>query len=61
MMFLKRFKKIENPKKTFVIVHGLGEHSGRYKFLIDKLLNMDYEVITFDLPGHGLGEGKRDI
>jgi lysophospholipase len=58
-MFLKRFKKIENPKKTFVIVHGLGEHSGRYKFLIDKLLEIDYEVITFDLPGHGLSEGKR--
>jgi len=37
-MFLKRFKKIEDPKKTFVIVHGLGEHSGRYKFLIDKNL-----------------------
>lgn len=58
-MFLKRFKKVENPKKTFVIVHGLGEHSGRYKFLIDKLLDLDYQVITFDLPGHGLGKGKR--
>ncbi|GAB6188394.1 alpha/beta hydrolase [Marinitoga arctica] len=58
-MFLKRFKKIENPKKTFVIVHGLGEHSGRYDFLINKLIDKNYQVITFDLPGHGLSEGKR--
>ncbi|KAF2955982.1 alpha/beta hydrolase [Marinitoga sp. 38H-ov] len=58
-MFLKRFKKTENPKKTFVIVHGLGEHSGRYEFLIERLLDLNYEIITFDLPGHGLSEGKR--
>ncbi|SHE72920.1 Lysophospholipase, alpha-beta hydrolase superfamily [Marinitoga hydrogenitolerans DSM 16785] len=58
-MFLKRFKKTENPKKTFVIIHGLGEHSGRYRFLIDKLLNLNYQIITFDLPGHGFGKGKK--
>jgi alpha-beta hydrolase superfamily lysophospholipase len=58
-MFLKRFKKTENPKKSFVIVHGLGEHSGRYEFLINILLDLNYEIIIFDLPGHGLSEGKR--
>ncbi|KLO22724.1 hypothetical protein X275_04925 [Marinitoga sp. 1197] len=58
-MFLKRYKSTENSKKTFVIIHGLGEHSGRYKFLIDILLDIDYQVITFDLPGHGVSEGPK--
>ncbi|AEX84554.1 hypothetical protein XO10_00795 [Marinitoga sp. 1135] len=58
-MYLKRFIKDSKPKATFVIVHGLGEHSGRYKPFIEMLLERNFQVITFDLPGHGLSEGKR--
>ncbi|ANQ53361.1 lysophospholipase [Thermosipho affectus] len=48
------------PEKGWVVVvHGLGEHIGRYEKLIDGLVNKGYGVIGFDLPGHGKSSGKR--
>jgi len=48
------------PKKGWVlIVHGLGEHIGRYDKLIDMLVKEGFGVIGFDLPGHGKSSGKR--
>ena len=48
------------PKKGWVlIVHGLGEHIGRYDKLIDMLVKEGFCVIGFDLPGHGKSSGKR--
>jgi len=49
-------------KSAFVLVHGLGEHSGRFsthfaQFYTDN----NYAILTFDLPGHGRSEGKRGI
>ncbi|PLV60003.1 alpha/beta hydrolase [Thermotoga sp. KOL6] len=49
----------ENWKGTVVIVHGLGEHSGRYKRLVREFVSEGVQVITFDLPGHGKAPGKR--
>lgn len=47
-------------KKGFVIlVHGLGEHSKRYNWLLDLLRKENYGLIIFDLPGHGESPGKR--
>jgi len=49
-----------NPKKGWVvIVHGLGEHSGRYRKMVEDFVNMEYGVVTFDHPGHGRSDGKR--
>ncbi|MDN5343330.1 MAG: lysophospholipase [Oceanotoga sp.] len=44
---------------NFVIIHGLGEHSGRYAKLISLVNEKGYDVYTFDLPGHGNSKGKR--
>lgn len=41
------------------VVHGLGEHSGRYDELARWLSGAGYRVIAFDLRGHGLTAGKR--
>ena len=42
-----------------VLVHGLGEHSGRYGRLIRELNEVGFAVYTFDWPGHGKSPGKR--
>ncbi len=53
-------KNSENSKgKTVVIVHGLGEHIARYEKFMNLLTNKGYNVIGFDLPGHGKSSGIR--
>jgi acylglycerol lipase len=44
---------------TIVLVHGLGEHSGRYGELISHLIHRGHPVIATDLRGHGRSGGKR--
>ena len=46
-------------KETILLIHGLGEHSGRYEDWA-KLFNANgYNFLSFDLPGHGKSYGKR--
>ena len=42
-----------------VILHGGGEHSGRYAATAARLAREGYSVHAFDLPGHGRSPGKR--
>ncbi|WP_457741443.1 alpha/beta hydrolase [Thermococcus sp.] len=52
--------KFGTPEKGWVVlVHGLGEHSGRYGKLIEELDEAGFAVYTFDWPGHGKSPGKR--
>ena len=44
---------ISNPKGIVHICHGMAEHIGRYKWLINKLNNDGYHVISIDHRGHG--------
>ncbi len=46
-------------KGVLVIVHGLGEHSGRYCAIVDGLTAAGYAVFGFDNQGHGKSEGQR--
>ncbi len=46
-------------KNWCVIVHGLGEHCGRYEKISKKLLENNFGLIRFDLRGHGRSWGKR--
>jgi len=41
------------------IVHGLGEHSGRYEDVSSVLEKAGYAVMTFDMRGHGKSSGRR--
>jgi alpha-beta hydrolase superfamily lysophospholipase len=43
----------------FVIVHGLGEHQGRYLNVIEFLLAHDFALTTYDVRGHGTSDGPR--
>jgi len=47
-------------KSVIVLVHGMGEHKGRFEnSVIKHLINVGYAVVAFDLYGHGKSEGKR--
>ncbi len=50
---------VESPKGIVVIVHGLGEHCGRYAPLVAALNAAGYGVASIDLPGHGQSAGRR--
>ena len=60
-VFLREWKLSDkNPKKgSAVIIHGLGEHSGRYSEVAGFLNNLGFEVYCEDLPGFGNSSGKR--
>ncbi|MDZ4168371.1 MAG: alpha/beta hydrolase [Coriobacteriia bacterium] len=47
------------PKAAFVLIHGIGEHSGRYPNLVEPLARNGYAVWSFDQRGHGRSEGRR--
>jgi alpha-beta hydrolase superfamily lysophospholipase len=44
---------VENPRGIVQIVHGLGEHSGRYAELAGRLNASGYSVYAHDHRGHG--------
>ena len=48
------------PRKGIVVmVHGLGEHAGRYDRLAQRLVDWGYSAIGYDQVGHGESEGVR--
>ncbi len=47
------------PRALIAIVHGLGEHSGRYAALAGELVRARCTVVSLDLPGHGEAPGPR--
>lgn len=49
----------EAPRASVLIVHGLGEHSGRYEHVAAFLVDRGYAVAAFDLRGHGASGGPR--
>lgn len=49
---------INNCNGIVVFVHGYFEHFGLYRDYINFLIDNNYLVIGYDLPGHGLSTGK---
>jgi len=48
-----------DPKAVVCLVHGLGEHCGRYVHVAEALTKSGYALLAFDLRGHGRTSGKR--
>lgn len=51
--------KSQSVKGVLAIVHGLGEHSGRYCAIVKALTAAGYAVFAYDNQGHGRSEGQR--
>jgi alpha-beta hydrolase superfamily lysophospholipase len=49
----------KNMKAIICLIHGLGEHSGRYSDLGAVFMENDYALFAMDQRGHGRSEGKR--
>ncbi|MGD0352793.1 MAG: lysophospholipase [Dehalococcoidia bacterium] len=49
----------KKPKAVLLVAHGLAEHSGRYKNLVDYFVPKGYAVYALDHRGHGKSEGTR--
>lgn len=59
LSLLTRAWKVENPKAIIALIHGFGEHSGRYAHFADFFNKNGYSVYALDNRGHGKSEGKR--
>ena len=58
-IFAQAWEPDESPRAVICLVHGLGEHSGRYAQVAETLNQGGYAVIASDLRGHGRSGGKR--
>ena len=50
---------VVRPHGSVLIVHGLGEHSGRYAHVAAQLNGAGWNVVGYDQRGHGASEGAR--
>jgi len=53
-----KYQRVDNPRAAVLIVHGLGDHSGRYLDLIEFFERHQISTIRFDLRGNGRSDGK---
>lgn len=51
--------QVSRPVGTIGIVHGLGDHSGRYRHVAKFFSEHRFNVIAYDRRGHGKSGGKR--
>lgn len=51
--------EVAEPRGVIVMVHGAGEHHGRYQWLAKKWNNHGFDVVMGDLPGQGKTRGRR--
>lgn len=50
---------VDAPRGAVLLVHGIGEHSGRYLHVISALNRRGYDVYAYDQRGHGKSGGQR--
>ncbi len=57
--FVQSWLPAGQPYAVLIVVHGLGEHSGRYADFAAWFTDRGCAVHAFDLHGHGRSPGKR--
>lgn len=50
---------VENASHVVCVIHGIGEHMGRYQRITDYLNSDGIAVMGMDLRGHGKSPGRR--
>lgn len=58
-LFYQLWRPRDKEKGALCVAHGLGEHSGRYANLVNKLVPAGWSVFALDHRGHGKSQGKR--
>jgi alpha-beta hydrolase superfamily lysophospholipase len=59
-LFEQSWRPDKTPRAVVVLVHGLKDHSSRYRDLGIHLAYRGLAAYAFDLRGHGYSEGVRD-
>jgi alpha-beta hydrolase superfamily lysophospholipase len=59
-IFEQHWRPTGTSRAALVLVHGLKDHSSRYRDLGINLANRGLSLYAFDLRGHGYSEGTRD-
>ncbi len=58
-LFRQRWLPGQGAKAVVALVHGFGEHCGRYGNVVQALVPRGFIVAGYDLRGHGRSEGVR--
>mgnify|MGYP000376649002 CR=1 FL=1 len=58
-IFIRSWTSNNDPTYNIIIIHGLGEHSGRYKEFASFFIKKNIGVFSFDLIGHGKSDGLK--
>ncbi len=58
-IYYQRWLPDDGTKAVIHLFHGLAEHGGRYKNLVEYLVPRGFAIFCLDLPGHGQSEGTR--
>ncbi len=58
-LFARQWEPEAVTKGAICLVHGLGEHSDRYRHWAGRLAEAGYAAVAIDLRGHGRSGGKR--
>lgn len=51
--------QVDSPKAIILLVHGIGEHSGRYEHVAKHFNQHGYSVYALDHRGHGKSTGSQ--
>jgi acylglycerol lipase len=57
-LFYRRWDPKTDVAANVLIVHGLGEHSGRYVHVGRSFAEAGFRTVAFDLRGHGRSDGR---
>jgi alpha-beta hydrolase superfamily lysophospholipase len=58
-LFVRGWEPENKPKAIVALIHGLGEHTGRYQHVARAMTDAGYVFAGFDLRGHGKSGGIR--
>lgn len=58
-LFYRSLAPDGEPKALVAIVHGMGDHSGRYLHTMEGLVAQGFATIAVDYRGHGKADGPR--
>lgn len=58
-LYYQRWLPDTTPRAALAVVHGFGEHSGRYMNVVHRLVPAGFAIYACDLRGHGRSPGQR--